>query len=247
MRLKDKDGITLVVISLFIFLCGTFLSMMNHWPRDPLTAHWREYGIAIGMAGCLTVAEVMFVRSDIALADARKWGKKALAAVCMISLACTMCWTIASEWRAADGEDKAKLTFGALNDSAKNATGASRSRSERLAIQRDTMQSIQTVAKSVFSPDYTAYQANLLVGLIVACLLHFTKEKVSKRQRTIGNPATDDPRVREKVSQIGFQPETVKAYKVKGGYALHQDGKYKKFIPDKALGDESLISPPGSV
>jgi len=234
MTTKSQQGIALAVVSAILFFAGTGLCLLNHWKPEADFLSLPNL-LAIAMAAFLTTAEFSFLWCDIRLIQAKRTIKRIALACCLVALILSMSWAIGSEWESAEGKVKAALGMGAVAEVSKVAIAAGKSRGERAAATKEALATVGTITNGMMGSSTRAYQVNFMIALLAIVVAHFCVEKPKRRSLGQGNVAATNPKVKEKLQQMGFSPGSAKAYNVPGGVAIHDKEGYKGFIPNKEL------------
>lgn len=183
MRIKQKEGFIVGIVTLILFLAGSVLCAMNRWNPAEVLYHPSNI-VAIAMAAFLTLSEVVFFWAHSVAIHVRSFWRKVPAFLCMIALGCTIAWTIGTEWHALNAKKTAEVGAAAVDGirekANKEAKGAKTQTQQQIANNANAMNAVTKQFADLGQENTLPYQLNFLTALMAIAILTFTVDRKKK-------------------------------------------------------------------
>lgn len=230
---KNASYVILACLTFILFCVGTVQVIARHFDTSqPLIS--RMNILAFAMAALFTTGEIVFLWGDITLARAKALSKKIASAIVLLVLAGTMTGAVIHEFALSDEEIANATAAKVIGESSAQQREQATSNRERAAIATASIQGITSLYKNK-KQDVMPYALVFMTALAGFVILHFCQETKKPREKGRGNLLVGNEALESKVKAMGFAPESAKAYKVNGGYAIHHNGRYSGFIKDERV------------
>lgn len=224
MTRQKSNRIFLGIVTGAMAFAGTGLTIANNIQSDFLTIV-----IALCLGACFTMAEVTFLWGHKRFEDAKKLWRKIVLSISLAGLVGAMGFAFWEELNLVLAKISNKSFASESAVIVKQADKANQRSIGRMAVSKLFEGKIKIDAL----PFLICY---LMTGFVSISILA-SSEPQRIRSHTYGNQLPYNPALQEAVRQIGFNPETAKAYRDnrERGHAIHVEGRYKKFVSDKEL------------
>lgn len=225
MRRSKRRRIFLAIVTGAMALAGTGLTLANNW-----STNFQKLAIAITLAACFTAAEAVFLWAHKESEDATRLWRKITLGISMGVLVLSMGFALSEELKLA----LKKIQSDSLASSSATIVQSAGSRRAQVSLGNKALDEIFENKVTINAlPFIICY---IITGIASIVILG-VGEKEKARTITYGNQIPHNPALKKYVQQIGFNPETAKAYRDnrERGHAIHDEGRYRKFVSDTEL------------
>jgi len=214
-----SNRIFLGVVTLAMALAGTGLTIANNWKND-----LQQAAIAITLAACFTAAETSFLWGHKRFETSTRLWRKVVLTCALVALVGAMDYAVSEELKLA----LHKVSNRSLAENSGLIVASADKKNQRVLGRTALDKLVEDKIKIEHFPFVLCY---LITGLASIAILAVT-ERAKPRSPGRGNVLQNSPELQKRVQEIGFTGKTTKAYGVDGGYAIYEDGKYRKFLKE---------------
>ena len=222
---RDKSNrIFLGIVTMFLALAGTGLTLVNNWEND-----FQIAAMAIALATCFSAAEATFLWGHKRYESATKLWRKIVLGVTLGVIALGMSYAFAEELSLVSKKISNRSLASNFKEIVSTTNDKTQSRVARHAINK--------LSEGKIEMRHMPFVVCYLLTALASIAILSASERKRPRSISYGNQLPNNPILQEHVQRIGFNPQTAKAYRDnrERGYAVHVEGQYKRFVSDKEL------------